>query len=147
MSRILPAPVLCYVDEPFAWFTTQALSSQTGDGWHRQHYEHNSGSPYEFIERDREKGLEPWHLIKVAWDGPFVTPCYGHTNSPWSVEMINSRAVAWLRVAPWLSSNSNLCIHAGATIQEFCEFIYLGEGTTYLPNIDSPFLEHIKRYS
>ena len=40
-------PILCYVDEPWAYFTTQDLDKQWGDDWNDAPYEHNAGTPYE----------------------------------------------------------------------------------------------------
>lgn len=39
-------PVLCYVDDKFAYFTTQELAKQWGDDWDDAPYEHNAGEPY-----------------------------------------------------------------------------------------------------
>jgi hypothetical protein len=41
------ALVLCYVDGPWAYFTTQPLREQWGDDWSDAPYEHNAGPPYE----------------------------------------------------------------------------------------------------
>ena len=37
--------VLCYVDAPWAYFTTRRLSEQWGDDWDDAPYEHNAGTP------------------------------------------------------------------------------------------------------
>jgi hypothetical protein len=39
-------PILCYVSENFAWFTTRSLEEQWGDDWDDAPYEHNAGEPY-----------------------------------------------------------------------------------------------------
>ncbi len=39
-------PVLCYVDEPWAYFTPAALTDQWGDDWNDTPYEHNAEEPY-----------------------------------------------------------------------------------------------------
>ena len=38
--------VLCYVDSPWAYFTTRPLEKQWGDDWNDAPYEHNAGTPY-----------------------------------------------------------------------------------------------------
>lgn len=40
-------PMLCYVKEPWAYFTTQPLDKQWGDDWNDAPYEHNAEEPYE----------------------------------------------------------------------------------------------------
>lgn len=39
-------PILCYIDGPWAYFTTQNLHKQWGDDWDDRPYECNAGSPY-----------------------------------------------------------------------------------------------------
>lgn len=140
-------PVLCYVKDQWAWFTTQPLSDQWGDDWNDAPYEHNAGDPYgpvwhnlpEYVEkrgelcrcgacvRDwNEDGTPKWRVYKIAWDGSFEEPCASHWNSPYSVQAINQGA------APWLASES-VKISAGVTMVEFCELIRCGGGTVYLP--------------
>lgn len=38
---------LCYIDGPWAYFTTQPVAEQWGDDWDDAPYEHNAGDPYE----------------------------------------------------------------------------------------------------
>ena len=64
-------------------------------------YEHNAGTPYIWASH---RDVESYELMKVAYEGPFVTPDAYHTNSPYSVEMINAGAVAWLRTEQWAKS-------------------------------------------
>jgi hypothetical protein len=42
----LKEPILCYVRDNVAYFTTQRLRDQWGDGHDDKPYEHNSGIPY-----------------------------------------------------------------------------------------------------
>lgn len=122
-------PILCYVDAPWAYFTTQDLSDQWGDDWDDAPYEHNAGEPYEYHANDKADGKEPWEIIRVAYDGPFDAPCVGHNNSPYSVEMINSKAVAWL--VNWQKDKS-ISILAGTTLSDFCKLIKDGGGNVYM---------------
>lgn len=112
---------LCYIQGSFAYFTSQALAKQWGDDWNDAPYEHNAGTPYEW----REGGKEPrYELRKVAFDGNFQTPCDGHCNSPFSVEMINRGDIAWLRgpVAP---------VPAGVSIERFTELVEMNGGVVF----------------
>jgi hypothetical protein len=106
---------LCYVDDCWAYFTTQELSKQIGDDWDDAPYEHNAGSPYEPY-RDGET----WQILKVAFDGAFTLPCDGYTNTPWSVTQINDGIVPWL--IPWQDR---------ATLAEFIEFVEKYDGSVY----------------
>ena len=133
MTEEMKKAVLCYVESPWAYFTTQDLSKQWGEDWDDVSYEYNAGTPYEWYEgRD---GEESWKIFKVAWDGNFQTPSqsYGGINSPWSVEDINSGVVAWLHTSRWISGPKTV-IPAGTTLEKFCELIQnSGEGTVYVP--------------
>lgn len=124
-------PVLCYVSGHWAYFTTRKLADQWGDDWNDAPYEHNAGSPYEFHESDAKRGTDPWEISKVAWDGEFETPDEGHCNSPYSVQQINAGVVAWLRTSRWKAGEITV-IHAGVTLDEFCELIRKGGGKIYL---------------
>lgn len=117
-------PVLCFVRDQWAYFTTQPLTDQSGDGWRKTPYEHNADEPAEPI-RDGDT----WRIIKVAWDGPYRTPADGHVNSPWSVEDINAGAVAWL--TPTYAPDGARPIPAGVTLDEFRERMHEAGGTVY----------------
>lgn len=134
---------LCYVEHNWAYFTTQELSKQWGDDWDDAPYEHNAGSPYgpnesySYMDRDSENrpkldsegqtvwlkgsdyvdGVPKWEIKKVAFDGWLETPASLHgINSPFSVEMINAGAAAWL-VDKY--GSSGVVIPAGTTLEEF----------------------------
>lgn len=114
---------LCYVDDGFAYFTTKPLTEQWGDDWNDAPYEHNAGTPY------TDEGME---IVKLAYSADMETPREGHSNSPFSVETINSGAVAWLRSSTW--SKVKIAIQAGATLEEFIDKIELVGGEVYLPS-------------
>ena len=118
--------VLCYVDGPWAFFTTQSLENQWGDDWNDAPYEHNAGEPYGPCEG------ESWEIIRVAWEGPFITPDDGVLNSRYSVEAINRGDIAWLRPVLWCLKPGHP-IHAGTTLREFIDNIISAEGMVYLP--------------
>lgn len=122
---------LCFVEGPWAYFTTKELSKQWGDDWNDAPYEHNAGPPYRWREEtDAKLGLVPWEIVKVAWDGPLVPPCEGHVNSPYSVEEINRGAVAWLRSDH--HSRGKILIPAGTTLHEFFSLVEAAGGHVYV---------------
>ncbi len=121
--------VLCYVDNNWAYFTTQKLEDQWGDDWDDAPYECNSGEPYYWYDGRDE---EPYEIVKVAFDGDFETPADLSFDSPYSVQRINAGVVAWLATSR-RSSESTVSIHAGVTLDEFIEKIERGGGTVYLP--------------
>lgn len=127
---------LCYVEEPWAWFSSAPLDRQWGDDWNDAPYEHNAGTPYDWRDYMSERGIEPYTLVKVAFDGDFETPCSGEVNSRWSVQAINAGQVAWLRTSRWRSDVRPDAIHAGATLDEFRAFVQRNEGHVYGLNND-----------
>lgn len=84
-------------------------------------------------QRDwNEDGTPAWSITKVAFDGPLDQPCEGVLNSRYSVEQINSGAVAWLVTSQW-SSGPTVAVPAGVSIARFCELVRQAGGTVYLP--------------
>lgn len=140
MSNHLPTeeqkkvPVLCYVDGPWAYFTTQPLENQWGDDWNDAPYEHNAGTPYAFHEHDRARGKEPWEIVKVVWEGPFFTPGHDTSNSRYSVEMINAGQIAWLRTDEWVKTP--VAIPAGTPLPLFIEKVRAAGGSVYMEVAD-----------
>ena len=116
---------LCYIVGDWAYFTTQALTEQWGDDWNDAPYEHNAGRPYEW----RDDG-EPWEILKVAFEGRFYRPCDGTINSAWAVRDINAGAVPWLEA--WGDDGPGSTLMAGATYDEFVEFVERHGGTVYV---------------
>ena len=112
-------PVLCYVEDSWAFFTTQPLADQWGDDWNDAPYEHNAGEPYMWREGYDEAAR--WDIVKVAWEGPFDTPSEHHFNSPYSVQAINGGAVAWLSASRY--SDNTKSVQAGVTLDEFCRIV------------------------
>jgi len=125
---------LCYVEEPWAWFTTLPLDKQWGDDWNDAPYEHNAGTPYQYIEHNLKRGDEPWTVTKVAYSGgQLYTPSERFTgpNTPFSVEGINNQEVAWLGPDKW--TDHNIRIWAGTTLADFIGLVHAAGGTVYLP--------------
>lgn len=126
-------PVLCYIDRRgkcWAWFTTRQLDKQWGDDWNDAPWEHNAGEPYEFDEDDADNDIEPWELIRVAFDvgDEMVVPGEYQLNSPYCVRDINRGAVAWL--APYYSDHAPIL--AGTTLSEFKRLIKQYGGEVYV---------------
>lgn len=113
-------PVLCYVRHGHAWFTTCPLGKQWGDDWNNAPYEHNAGQPYDWRPYMRDRGIEPYEITEVYFDGPFEEPCEGKVNSQWSVEQINAGRVPWVAGSRWGSESvRGVRIMAGTSISEF----------------------------
>lgn len=121
---------LCYVREPWAYFTTAPLDKQWGDDWNDAPYEHNAGCPYDSY-REGEQEI-PCKIIQVAYDGELQAPCYHHTNSPYSVERINQGAIPWLSTPSY--EKEAVFIHAGVTLEEFRALIAKAGGKVYEAN-------------
>jgi hypothetical protein len=119
--------VLCYVVGDWAYFTTQALDQQQGEGWAKFPYEHNAGLPY---EARPEKG-EDWEIVAVAFSGLFDRPCDHHLNSPYTVEKINKGAIPWLSSNGW-DTKEVVYVKAGTTLRGFIDLIYRGGGKVYV---------------
>jgi hypothetical protein len=133
---------LCYIENNFAYFTTQELDKQTGDDWNDAPYEHNAGTPYEprifyYADGRREKDLTEWNedgtpkfeIYKVAYDycGAETPAQIAGSNSRYSVDMINAKLI------PWLTKYPNKALFAGASVEEFTEFVESCNGTVYFP--------------
>jgi hypothetical protein len=142
-------PVLCYVKNNKAYFTTQELSKQRGDDWDDAPYEHNAGPPYtpamryytdgreEKIERDwNTDGSPKWEIIEVMFGSGLVTPEeWHHNSSPYSVDAINAKYVPWLCTPTW-SSDPKVAIHAGTTVSEFKKLIRQSGGKIYVKEVE-----------
>ena len=133
---------LCYVSNGYAWFTTQELSKQWGDDWNDAPYEHNAEIPYDYKESVYEAGkgmvanpAPAYKLAVVPFDGAGLqTPdclCSGG-NSPFSVQMINKGAVAWLST-PTYSVGPFIHIWAGTPYPEFVRLVQSAGGNVYEP--------------
>ena len=109
---------LCYVDMPWAWFTSAGIN-QWGDDWNDAPYEHNAGDPY-LVEGEV--------LYKVAFEGPFWPPCE-YTQHYYSVQEINSFAVPWLE--PYGAPHGTQPIFSGTTYRLFVEAIIRAGGRIY----------------
>jgi hypothetical protein len=109
------------------------MSLQWGDDWDDAPYEHNAGEPYgqHVVEGDSTR-REDHDLFKIAWEGPFDTPCSSHLNSKWSVKQINAKHIAWLRPTSWCKADIP-AVHAGTTLREFIDIVRQSEGEVYVP--------------
>jgi len=124
MPAAEPEPVLCYVDRPWAYFTTQALAEQWGDDWNDAPYQHNAGRPYEAY--GDKAGA--WRIVRVAFEAGCEMECPADRSARYSVEEINGR------LAPWLSPVSvkhRMHIWAGTPLSEFVRLIRETGGQVY----------------
>ena len=121
-------PVLCFVKNNRAYFTTKELSKQWGDDWNDAPYEHNAGLPYEPYGKE----VGQWEIIDVLFESTLVDPGErAYCNSVYSVEDINAGAVAWLSTPTW-SSDPKIAIPAGTTIPEFKRLIRQSGGKIFV---------------
>lgn len=112
---------LCYINENFAYFTND-LENQWGDDWNDKPYEHNSGAPYEHNEQE---------VTVLAFMSDLDTPAETfYPNSPFSVEDINNGKTPWLSGYSY-ELNEHVELYAGATIEEFTEFILKSGGKVF----------------
>lgn len=122
---------LCYVDSPWAYFSTADPSDVWGDDWNDAPHDCNAGEPYD----DKAPGL-----VKVAYDadlwpvgaGTFA----GYVKDRWgwlSVQQINNGEAPWLVriVYDAQSMRHDLEIHAGVTLEEFKSMVAQAGGTVY----------------
>jgi len=122
--------------EFYAYFTPISLDEQWGDDWNDAPYEYNAETPYddvviETIEKDGIKfasKVETHDIIQI----PFAVHSYNwklpkdysfQGNSPFSVDMINSGAVAWIYDSADGKMKNMTSIMAGTTIPEFIKKI------------------------
>lgn len=106
---------LCYIDNGFAYFTTN-FEDVWGDDWDDIPYEHNAGEPY-----------EEYDIKKVAFDGEFNYPHSGKLNSEYSVQMINDKETWWLH--DFINKRQ---LYAGATIEQFKNFVEFNDGKVFV---------------
>ena len=136
---------LCYIDGATAYFTTQELSVQWGDDWDDVPYEHNAGRPYEagyyhysdgrskpIAAQWNDDGTPKWEIYTLKFDAGWrlETPASHHYNSPYSVNMINAGAVAWLSGTD--TDGKPIAIEAGASIEEFKQKVRQCGGKIYV---------------
>lgn len=116
---------LCYVDGNKAFFTND-WEHQWGDDWNDAPYEHNAGRPYTFFYKDKQE--YPIKLKELYYEFPtkwVKLPCDDYINSPYSVEMINKGAIAWI-------IGDTFVIPAKTTYEDFIKIVEENEGKIYL---------------
>ena len=105
-------PVLCFIKNGVAYFTTQELKAQTGDDWGDIPYETNAGRPYPVSDKGK-----PVKISAYLYPRHFKTPAeLAGSYSPYSVEDINAGAVAWLYST---EDGERIAIYAGTPLSEF----------------------------
>lgn len=101
---------LCYIEDNFAYFTNLPLDKQWGDDWDDRCYSDNAGEPY--YDTDNQ-------IIKIAFDGYLLERPCEYVYGRYSVEEINSNAVAWL--TGYKEESGTISILAGTNIEDFIE--------------------------
>lgn len=125
-----PEPVLCYVDGPWAYFTTQALSEQGGDDWNDAPYQHNAGDPYEPC--GDQAGA--WRIVRVAFEPGIAMSSPADTEGRYSVDDVNARLIPWLAELDYRACRTDprTVIWAGTTLSQFIAVIQATGGHVYL---------------
>lgn len=121
-------PVLCYVDECWAWFTTAPLDEQWGDDWDDAPYGYNAGGPYAW---QSHRGVPQYMLTKIAFDAYVSEP--GCPDL--SVQDINNGRLPWVTI--WGGHGERVSIPAGTPLSEFKRLVREADGTIYSPEVPS----------
>lgn len=120
---------LCYIEGNKLYFTDAPLEKQWGDDWDDAPYEHNAGEPYD------DENITTAYVEDSSYSnlGMLITPCYGHQNSPYSVEDINlEKKIPWLRIKKKDNKNQEyIDIYAGASLEEVIQVIRENGGKIY----------------
>lgn len=119
-------PVLCYVENNFAYFTYQPLEEQWGDDWDDAPYEHNAETPYN----------EPSSLLceVLAFTSSLDAPNAYVLNSPYSVKDINAKITPWLSDRAYNPRNPTE-IYAGTPLSEFKRLVRAAGGEIFVKEI------------
>ena len=124
---------LCFVDPPWAYFTTQDLAEQTGEGWSEVPYQDFAEPP---DEPDFGQGTPKWEIVKVAYDcSNLITPAVmlqeAHLPVQLSVEDINNGRAPWLYQRPF--GDFGIQIRAGCSLSIFvAEYMHSISRTAYV---------------
>lgn len=119
--------------ELFAYFTPKDLAEQWGDDWNDIPYEHNAEMPYDDVvveTKITESGMcvaskvEHYDIVVVLCcvkSNNYMLPKdYGYGgNSPFSVDMIDGGAVAWIYDPADGKIGNMTSIHAGCGLESF----------------------------
>jgi hypothetical protein len=114
---------LCFVRMPWAFMTRIPLDEQWGDRWELAPFQEQAGEPYDSA---------PQQILKLAFDGPLLTPDAGRRGCRHSVLDINSGNVPWLRTESY-AGGPPLHIIAGTTLESFVSMVELAGGCVYIP--------------
>jgi len=125
--------VLCFINGPWAYFTTRALSDQYGDNWNNKPWT-EAGSPYLHRHYNPELDkLNKWEIYKIAYSGFWTLPyaIYPDLNHPTVLSINNDNSIPWL-----CSSNPHpkpIEVMAGTTLSNFCKLMRENGGYAYIP--------------
>jgi hypothetical protein len=115
-------PVLCYIKDNWAYFTTN-LKDQWGDDWDDAPYDRNAGEPYTHYD--------DCQVTKVAWEANLIPPSERLCRY-YSVDQINAQKTPWLTSPDWdYTRNPDMEIWAGTILSKFKSLIHKVGGTVY----------------
>lgn len=98
-----------------------------GDDWDDAPYEYNAERPYtHYFENKIEYPIELKELFFEFPEEWVKLPCDNYTNSPFSVEMINKGAIAWI-------IGNDFIIPAKTEYEDFIKIVQKNKGIVYLP--------------
>ena len=118
-------------------FFTPVFDKQWGDDWNDAPYEHNAGEPYDsvtlstkevngikFVDEVADVNILVVRFALNSYNSSFPRD-YDPCNSPFSVEMINAGAVAWIYDCKYVNrgKKKHVAIQAGVNPYEFAEKI------------------------
>ena len=125
---------LCFVDPPWAYFTTQDLAAQAGERWEDAPYQDFAGPPE---EPPLGQNLHEWEIVKVAYDcSNLITPAVmlqeAYLPIRLSVNDINSGRAPWLYQRPF--GDPGIQVAAGCSLRSFVAWYMRSIGqTVYVP--------------
>ena len=125
--------VLCFVSRPWAYFTTQSLSDQLGDGWTDKPWT-QAGGPHLHRHYNPEHKPNKWEIYKIAYDGFWTLPynIYPDTNHPTVSSINNDKSIPWLR-SDFHFLPEKFVVMAGTTLFDFCKLMQANGGNAYIP--------------
>ena len=113
---------LCFV-ESLGWdiaalyYSNKDAKDVWGDDWNDRPYEHNAGEPY-------MNDGDTFEKIIIDVGSQMQLPEDGYLNSPYSVEDINSGAIAWIRI---IEGKHSYSLAANSTIEDLYRLAKSGD--------------------
>lgn len=122
-KELMHKAVLCFVDECWAYFTTQELKEAQG-----RHWENSPVDEDDPAQPPEDPEDESFFITCAAWEGPFES-LDEYMEKPPSAAEINNGNFPWLRCE---EEGSQIEIYAGITFFDFVQLIQQGNGQVYI---------------